>query len=200
MPNKTKNKIELVALELFATGGFHSTSIRDISSVAGVNVASINYHFKSKEALYRGLMVPRYEALTKRVSEIDASKMQDALEEFYRVMLSFVENGKQANWLKIVIWEDVRASNVLNEERLALSIACHNKIKEVVHLMNPKITPNHLDITALAIGGMGFIFSRSPERIARATSIDVTNSEFWDWELPKLLANKASKMIGVLDD
>jgi AcrR family transcriptional regulator len=47
----TKDRIMDVAERLFADQGFAATSLRQITAEAGVNLAAVNYHFKSKEAL-----------------------------------------------------------------------------------------------------------------------------------------------------
>ncbi|MBU0680560.1 MAG: TetR/AcrR family transcriptional regulator [Proteobacteria bacterium] len=47
----TKAKILKTAEELFAIDGFHHTSLRKITTKAGVNLAAVNYHFGSKESL-----------------------------------------------------------------------------------------------------------------------------------------------------
>ena len=49
---ETKELILNTARILFGKNGFESTSIRDIALKAKVNVAAINYHFKSKDHLY----------------------------------------------------------------------------------------------------------------------------------------------------
>ncbi|HPN84106.1 MAG TPA: TetR/AcrR family transcriptional regulator [Victivallales bacterium] len=49
----TKDKILLEASREFAEKGFAGARIRDICQIAGVNLASVNYHFSSKEALYK---------------------------------------------------------------------------------------------------------------------------------------------------
>lgn len=52
----TKQKIIDAAQFLFAREGFKGTSLRTITNKAGVNLAAINYHFGSKEALLRAVL------------------------------------------------------------------------------------------------------------------------------------------------
>ncbi|RUO25337.1 TetR family transcriptional regulator [Aliidiomarina minuta] len=53
---KTKEKILNSAERLFAEQGFEHTSLRQITSSADVNLASVNYHFGSKKALIQAVM------------------------------------------------------------------------------------------------------------------------------------------------
>jgi len=47
----TKAAVFTAAERLFALNGFQNVSVRDITAAAGVNLASVNYHFGSKDAL-----------------------------------------------------------------------------------------------------------------------------------------------------
>ena len=47
----TKAAVFGAAERLFALHGFQNVSVRDITAAAGVNLASVNYHFGSKDAL-----------------------------------------------------------------------------------------------------------------------------------------------------
>jgi len=47
----TRDRIFLAAERLFALRGFADVSVRDITSEAGVNLAAVNYHFGSRDAL-----------------------------------------------------------------------------------------------------------------------------------------------------
>ena len=47
----TKSLVFAAAERLFAVHGFQKVSVRDITAEAGVNLASVNYHFGSKDAL-----------------------------------------------------------------------------------------------------------------------------------------------------
>lgn len=48
----TKEKIIEVAKNLFMKKGVDKTSVRDIAKSAGINIAALNYHFRSKESLF----------------------------------------------------------------------------------------------------------------------------------------------------
>jgi AcrR family transcriptional regulator len=76
--NDTKTKILDVAEKLFAEIGIHATSIRQIVKEAGVNVASLHYHFGSKEAVI-------HQIITRRLQPINEQKVKrlDQLEEKY---------------------------------------------------------------------------------------------------------------------
>lgn len=57
---------------LFAEKGFERTTVRDITMAAHCNVASINYHFKNKDNLYKDVYVRRVRQLREaRISAID---------------------------------------------------------------------------------------------------------------------------------
>jgi AcrR family transcriptional regulator len=49
---RTRGKLLAAAGEIFAEKGFRETTIAEICRKAGTNIAAVNYHFGSKEALY----------------------------------------------------------------------------------------------------------------------------------------------------
>jgi AcrR family transcriptional regulator len=52
----TRQRILDTAERLFAREGFPNTSLRSITADAGVNLAAVNYHFGSKEALLEAVL------------------------------------------------------------------------------------------------------------------------------------------------
>lgn len=75
----TKEKILDVAERLFADRGFASTSLRDITAEADVNLASVNYHFGSKIDLLKAVFSRRFGPINaERIEVLEALDEPDA--------------------------------------------------------------------------------------------------------------------------
>jgi AcrR family transcriptional regulator len=71
----TAERILNTAEVLFAEHGFDATSMRMITSQAGVNLASVNYHFGSKEGLFQEVFRRRLTALNlQRLALLDRAE------------------------------------------------------------------------------------------------------------------------------
>jgi AcrR family transcriptional regulator len=69
----TKDRILDTAERLFARDGFEATSLRAITTEADVNLAAVNYHFQSKEALVEAVIGRRMGPVTaRRLAMLDA--------------------------------------------------------------------------------------------------------------------------------
>ncbi len=60
---KTTTRILDAAEALFMEHGFEATSLRAITSAAGVNLAAVNYHFGSKEELFQAVLTRRLDPM-----------------------------------------------------------------------------------------------------------------------------------------
>lgn len=87
---ETKDRILDAAERLFATQGLEATSLRQITSDAKANLASVNYHFNSKEELIRAVYLrrirPMNEARLTRLQTLEtneATTLDSVLDAFY---------------------------------------------------------------------------------------------------------------------
>jgi AcrR family transcriptional regulator len=69
------------AIKLFSTKGFEGTSVREIATDAGVNVAMINYYFGSKEKLFENVVEYRTSFLRGVFSELVNNKKLSQIEK-----------------------------------------------------------------------------------------------------------------------
>ena len=66
----TEEKIKRAATEVFAQKGFAATRTRDIAEAAGINLALLNYYFRSKQKLFDGIMLEKLQELFGRITPI----------------------------------------------------------------------------------------------------------------------------------
>lgn len=102
--NKTKIKLIEAAEIEFAERGFHGASIRNITTRADTNIASINYHFGSKEELFIAMIRYRIEPInSKRFSLLEqalednggkALSVRHLIEILVRPMTEAMSKGK----------------------------------------------------------------------------------------------------------
>ncbi len=85
------------ATSLFAEHGFDSVSLRDITGRAEANVASVKYHFGSKEALMDAVVEemigPVNAERLLRLGELSEPSVRDLLRAFHEPLLSRVKGS-----------------------------------------------------------------------------------------------------------
>lgn len=129
----TKQRILSAAEHHFARDGYHATSLRSITATAKVNLAAVNYHFGSKEALLEAVIERRLSPLNERrlaqlaallnqaeqIGELPACR--DILRTFIEPTLNLRQQGSEAEDFVALI------GRILAEPRgVAMSIFMHH--------------------------------------------------------------------------
>jgi len=84
----TKLKILDAAEKLFGINGFDTTSLRDITAAADVNLAAVNYHFQSKDSLIEAVIARRIEPVNNcRLALLDAAGPNPTVEQILEAFL-----------------------------------------------------------------------------------------------------------------
>src|SRR5713226_6298792 len=94
----TKTRILDTAEKLFGHKGFETTSLRDITNEAEVNLAAVNYHFQSKDSLIDAVIQRRIEPINRRRLEmLEAAGQDPSLEQIVEAfVLPVLEQGTSA--------------------------------------------------------------------------------------------------------
>jgi len=66
----TKTRILDAAELLFMEHGYEATSLRSLTAAAGVNLASVNYHFGSKDVLFQAVLTRRLDPMNQERIEL----------------------------------------------------------------------------------------------------------------------------------
>lgn len=80
----TEEKIKEAARKVFIQKGFAATRTRDIADEAGINLALLNYYFRSKQRLFEIIMTETLEAFMKRIVTVlndEKSSLEDKIGE-----------------------------------------------------------------------------------------------------------------------
>jgi AcrR family transcriptional regulator len=103
----TKDRILDAAERLFAERGFAGTSLRAVTSNAGVNLASVNYHFGSKEELLeatlRRLVAPVNAERLRRLGQLETSSDPPSVEMILEALLRPALESDLANLRSLAI-------------------------------------------------------------------------------------------------
>lgn len=85
LPHDTRERLLEVAREVFSEEGFQGATVREICRRAEVNLAAVNYHFNSKEALFASALdfKPLHDLCNKESMELCAKiRLQRFIEDF----------------------------------------------------------------------------------------------------------------------
>lgn len=94
------------ALEVFATKGFESATIRDIAKKAEVNIAMISYYFGSKDNLLEVLFKYHMEKMNLKMVTIISSKTLNPFEKVNSLIDNYIDAIlENRNFYKLMIRE-----------------------------------------------------------------------------------------------
>jgi AcrR family transcriptional regulator len=167
----TRDRILKTAVKLFAERGYEATSIRTLAAKAHVNQAAINYHFKTKDGLYREVLRDAIHALTEdqlsHAQETQAMPRERALGEFVRQQLRPLSaRDDVTRYIHILNWEAVQPTEVY---RKLVSEEAAPFLGFAVDLMRrfmPEADQGTLTMAAVWLVGQCTVFIRYREQLA----------------------------------
>ncbi len=90
-PHETRTRILDAAEELFMQNGFGGTSMRHLTARAGVNLAAVNYHFGSKDALIEAVFRRRLDPMNAaRIAALEALEAGGRAQEPEAIIRAFI--------------------------------------------------------------------------------------------------------------
>ena len=198
----TRGKIIKAASRAFALGGYEGASIRTIVADADVNQAAINYHFGSKEGLYRAVLQAAVRAL---MVDSDATESpgtlsrKTALRRFMRGQLRpMTARDELSDYVRIFNWETLKPSPVFRQfmaKEAAPFLAGASALAR--RFLPEDATDEQAVIGALWLFGQCSIFVRNAEQLAKAPFRLEIDEQFVD-RLADTIADWAANGLGRL--
>ncbi|WP_027365044.1 TetR/AcrR family transcriptional regulator [Desulfotruncus alcoholivorax] len=116
-PDNTRERLLLVAEELFAKKGYSGTSVREIGATLGIANSSILYYFPSKEKLYAAVLKRIAESMKMVIDNLPTDSGDDSKQ--VQVMVERLMEWAQlnTNYLQIIMRELMENSDRLAKAR-----------------------------------------------------------------------------------
>lgn len=153
MTNKKQLIIE-EALRLFATKGFESTSIQEITDACGMSKGSFYLSFKSKDELLVSIFEYFFSKMSRGFHELESQQLTPR-EKFHRLLtIQFEEIDQHADFILMQIREQTNPLNKNMTELLTTMQEQHHKIlhKTLVETYGAEIQPYIADCIVMVKG------------------------------------------------
>jgi AcrR family transcriptional regulator len=111
----TEERIKEAARKVFTTKGYAAARTRDIAEEAGINLALLNYYFRSKEKLFELIMLENIQQFVRGVKEIIMEEETELKDKIERISSFYIDMLIQNPDLPLFILSELRA----NPEHLA---------------------------------------------------------------------------------
>lgn len=163
----TRKKILEAASRVFGEKGFHKATHVEISRVAGVNSALINFHFRSKDRLYQEVW-EHIEAEVDKVYPIGGDMDRDApaperLRGLIRALLGRAMDDRLKSFHRIRMVEFINPTGLLDAcFRTRLRHYRAHTLKILRDLLGPKATEKDLELCEMSVIGQCHIVRPPP--------------------------------------
>ena len=118
MENKKKQIIES-AVKLFATNGFHLTSMQEVANQIGVSKGSLYIHFSSKEELLLSIMDFYQEKILEKIAIVANDPSLSPREKLIKqVYVQFSEFHRNGDFIKLHVKEQLNHNSQVVKEHM----------------------------------------------------------------------------------
>ena len=159
----TEEKIKKAALKLFTKKGYAATRTRDISEEAGINLALLNYYFRSKEKLFELLMLEILQNFFKNIGHIFNDERTGVDEKIEIFVANYTELLKHQPDLPLFIFHEIRmnpgklAAKMGVKDLFFQSLFFRQLSKEIETKRIARVHPLHYLINLIALCVFPFI-------------------------------------------
>jgi AcrR family transcriptional regulator len=134
----TEEKIMQAAKKLFTQNGFAATRTRDIAKEAGINLALLNYYFRSKEKLFDIVMAQNFRQFIRGISIQLLDEATPVQEKIQRIVTAYIDFLNKNPDLPIFIINEIRGNpskvaQQINEEVAPMRAHLFRQLQEAGH-------------------------------------------------------------------
>jgi len=154
----TEERIKEAAREVFTQKGYAATRTRDIAEAAGINLALLNYYFRSKEKLFQLVMAEKVQQLFGTIAPVvkdEKSKLEQKLE---LIAANYIDLLLDNPDLPLFVLSEIRTNPHGFQERLRLDqLLIGSPLVRQLQEKRPDINPLHFVVNILGMCVFPFV-------------------------------------------
>jgi AcrR family transcriptional regulator len=186
----TEEKIKAAAKKLFTNKGFAATRTRDIAEEAGINLALLNYYFRSKEKLYDIIMLENFRQFIQGISVNVYDEKTSIDQKLETIVIAYIDFLTTNPNLPLFVLNEIKgnSSKIAAQIREEVSPMRSHLLKQLDEAAKAgKITPiDPFHFLANLVGLTIFPFVAKPI-LQRVTSTNDTQFQTFMQERKKLV-------------
>lgn len=154
----TEEKIMTAAKKVFMQKGYGATRTRDIANEAGINLALLNYYFRSKEKLFEIIMIEKVQTLFGVLAPVVMNDQIPLEQKIEMIVQNYIDMLLQHPDLPIFVLSElknnpVRFSNMIQAGHLLTQ----SSFVKQLHVKAPHINPLHFLMSILGMTVFPFV-------------------------------------------
>ncbi|MEQ1636109.1 MAG: CerR family C-terminal domain-containing protein [Methylococcales bacterium] len=205
-PEPAFDRLLQVAVEVFAEFGFRDATVREICTRANVNVASVSYYFRSKDALYVQALNFAFKEANRRYPQehlLDQSLSPE--QRFTGFVVNFIkkllDDSNLGFFNKLIAREIYEPTKALDDILATAIVPQFGYLEAIIRqLLSPQVDNQTVQRCMLSVFGQCLTFKHSrsiverlfPELIADPIAIQATAQHIADFSLYAFAQFKAS--------
>ncbi len=159
--SSTEEKIKAAARKVFMQKGFGASRTRDIAEEAGINLALLNYYFRSKEKLFHEIMMERVQELFGTVAPILTEESTSMEKKIELLTSRYIDILLENPDLPMFVLNEIRKRPDLFKTQIKLQeVVMKSSLVKQFKSKRKDIDPIHFLVTI--IGMMLFPFRERP--------------------------------------
>lgn len=167
----TEARIKHAARKVFLEKGYAATRVRDIAEESGLNLALLNYYFRSKEKLFDLVMQEKFHEFVGIVQQVVTSELTSLPEKVQQIANSYIDLLLSQPDLPVFLFNELR----LNPEKMpemqyfkqALQTSPFNRqLREHIADLQPHVDPFQFLLSLLGLIVFPFVARPMVQTIA----------------------------------
>ncbi|MCC3155346.1 TetR/AcrR family transcriptional regulator [Hymenobacter sp. BT770] len=162
LDTSTEERIKEAARKVFLQKGYAATRVKDIAQEAGLNIALLNYYFRSKEKLFDLVMLEKLQQFAGELQRIMLAEATSLREKVELIAAFYVDLLLAQPELPVFIFSELKANpaklaGIMGAQKVLLHSRFAQQLREELGARHSSTNPLHLLMSLLGMAVFPFV-------------------------------------------